>query len=70
MGRKENMVSINTNFVLTGKEEFDKLLHYIVGLQTVDKSNCDRCNNKKKYSRGILPIANLCRPCQNEVIKW
>lgn len=33
------------------------------GLLIVGKIDCERCHNQKKYSRSILPIRKVCKPC-------
>lgn len=47
--------------------DFDKAVSYVSRLETVTKSKCDRHHNKVKTTTGILPVAKLCKPCQQEL---
>lgn len=60
-------VNLSTNIIIKNKNAFDELVKYIRILETTTPSKCDRCHNKKKYSRAILPIAKLCVSCREEV---
>ena len=52
---------------IESKAAFDGFVKYIKHLETVKPDKCDRCHNKKKHARAIMPIARLCNNCQKEL---
>lgn len=60
-------MNVKYSIIINNKFDFDKLVKYIKRLETVTSINCDRCHNKKKYARAILPLAKLCVDCQTKL---
>jgi hypothetical protein len=64
--RKNNQNRSDAAALAEARNEFAKRVKYIRFLETVPPAKCERCNHKKRL-RGVLTLARLCRPCQDEL---